>query len=108
MRGARRRARAVHVVIRLRGEGALSRPVDLSPPRPAAALTTPQARAFVLVAEAAGTFKPPPGDAGRAMGTALYDLERLGLIMHAGRGWRLTPNGEARRPELVPWPGASR
>ena len=35
------------------------------------------------------------------MGTALYDLERHGLIMHAGRAWKLTPHGDDRWRDVL-------
>lgn len=72
-------------------------------------LTPAMARAFALVADAApGAFHPPPGDAGRALGTALYDLERLGLAMHAGRGWKLTPRGEKHAADAQSFIGPGR
>lgn len=72
-------------------------------------LTGVQIAAFRRVAEAAGGFHPPPGDAGRAMGDALWRLEALGLVHWTRRrGWRLTPAGEAKRPELGVWREAGR
>lgn len=70
-------------------------------------LTPALVSAFRRVAEAGGHFHPPPGDAGRAMGDALWRLEALGLVQWLGerKGWRLTPVGEARRPELGVWRG---
>lgn len=69
-------------------------------------LTREQIAAFRLVAEGGGRFQPPPGDAGKRLGDALWRLEALGLAQWVQRrGWRLTPAGEARCPELGVWRG---
>lgn len=68
----------------------------LSEPRPPAALTPEQSRAFALVAAAPDTYRVPPGPDAAALGTALRACEAAGLVMPAGRGWRLTPNGLLR------------
>lgn len=77
----------------------------------APALTREQAAAFRRVAEAGGNYHPPPGGGeGKRLGDALWRLEALGLVQWLGerKGWRLTPAGEARRPELGVWRGDGR
>lgn len=68
----------------------------LSTPRPPVALTPEQARAFAFVAAVPGTYRVPPGPGAAALNTALRTCEAAGLVMPAGRGWRLTPNGLLR------------
>ena len=71
----------------------------------APALTPALVAAFRRVAEAGGDYHPPPGEEGKRLGDALWRLEALGLVQWLGerKGWRLTPAGEAKRPELGVW-----
>lgn len=79
----------------------MSRPVDLSTPRPPVVLTPVQARAFAHVADAGPLgYRVPPGPGAAATNAALWDCERAGLVMRAGRGWKLTPIGLMRRADM--------
>lgn len=72
----------------------------LSGPRPPVALTPEQNRAFALVAAAPDAYRVPPGPGAAALNTALHGCERAGLVMRAGRGWKLTPRGLERWADM--------
>lgn len=71
----------------------------LSTPRPVAALTPEQSRAFALLGQAGpGGYRVPaaPREAAARMRDALHMLERHGLAMPSGPAWKLTPRGWER------------
>lgn len=73
----------------------------LSTPRAPVTLTPAQARVFAAVADAPpGGYRVPAGPDAAAIRTALHALEHAGLVMPAGRAWKLTPFGLTRRADM--------